>query len=51
MKKQEDDAMVLWDCVLMFDTENESDLIHEDILEENVTMRSQGMIKEDRITI
>ena len=44
-EKQEDDAMVLWDCVSMFDTEKESDLIHEDILEANVTMISQGLIK------
>ena len=31
-KKQEDaHAMVLWDCVSMFDTEKESDLRHKDI--------------------
>ena len=46
-KKQEDDAMVLWDCVSMFDTEEENDLIHEDISETNVTTRSQGLIKEN----
>ena len=50
-EKQEDDAMVLWDCVSMFDTENESDLRDEDLLEANVTMRSQGMIKQDRLMI
>ena len=50
-EKQEDDAMVLWDCVSMFDTEKESDLRHEDILEANVTMRSQGIIKEDSLII
>ena len=33
-EKQEDaHAMVLWDCVLTFDTEKESDLRHEDISE------------------
>ena len=31
IEKQEDDAMVLWDCVSMFDTKEENDLIHEDI--------------------
>ena len=46
IEKQEDDAMVLWDCVLMFDTEEESDLRHEDISETNVTMMSQGLIKK-----
>ena len=30
-KNQEEDAMVLWDCVSMFDTERKSDLRHEDI--------------------
>ena len=50
-EKQEDDAMVLWDCVSMFDTEKESDLRDEDLLEANVTMRSQGLIKEDRLII
>ena len=44
-KKQEDDTMVLWDYVSMFDTKEESDLRHEDVSEANVTTRSQGMIK------
>ena len=38
--------MVLWDCVSLFDAEEEKDLKHEDILETNVTTRSQGLIKE-----
>ena len=50
-EKQEDDALVLWDYVSMFDTEKKIDLRHEDISEANVTMRSQGMIKEDRLII
>ena len=51
IEKQEEDALVLWDYVSMFDTEEESDLRHEDILEANVTTRIQGMIKEDRLII
>ena len=43
--------MVLWDFVSMFDTKKESDLRHEDILEANVTMRIQGINKEDRLII
>ena len=39
-EKQEDDAMVLWDCVSLFDAEEEKVLRHEDILETNVTTRS-----------
>ena len=31
IEKQEDDAMVLWDCVSLFDTEDESDLKHGNI--------------------
>ena len=50
-EKKEDDAMLLWDYVSMFDTEKESDLRHEDILEANVTTRSQGLIKEDKLII
>ena len=30
-EKKEDDSMVLWDGVSMFDTEKEIDLRHEDI--------------------
>ena len=44
-EKKEDDAMVFWDCVSLFDTEEEKDPRHEDISEMNVTMRSQGLIK------
>ena len=43
--------MVLWDCISMFDTKKESDLRHEDILEANVTTRSQGLTKEDKLII
>ena len=48
IEKQENDTMFLWDCVSLFDTEEESDLKHEDISETNVTTRIQGLIKEDR---
>ena len=41
-EKQEDEAMVLWDCVSLFDALEEKDLRHEGILETNVTTRSQG---------
>ena len=50
-EKQEDDAMDLWDCVSTFDTEEESDLKHEDISETNVTTRSQRLIKEDGLVL
>ena len=43
--------MFLWDCVSLFDTEEEKDLRHEDISETNVTMRIQGLIKENNLKI
>ena len=50
-EKQEDDAMVLWDCVLLFDADEENDMRHEGILETNVTTRSQGLIKENSLML
>ena len=44
-EKKEEDTMVLWDCLSMFDIEAESDLKQEDISVTNVTTRSQGLIK------
>ena len=46
-EKQEDDALVLWDCVSLFDTQDEGSLKHEEILETNVTTRSQGLLNKD----
>ena len=40
-EKQEDDALVLWDCVSLFDIEE------EETSETNVTTRSQRLLKED----
>ena len=39
--------MFLWDCVSLFDTEEESDLKHEDILETIVTTRSQDLVNKE----
>ena len=46
IEKQENDTMFLWDCVSLFDTKEESDLKHEDILETNVTTRSQDLVNK-----
>ena len=43
--------MVLWDCVSLFDVEEENDLRHEGTLETNVTTRSQGLIKENSLML
>ena len=46
-EKQEDDALVLWDCVSLFDTKDEDSMKHEEISETNVTTRSQGLLNKD----
>ena len=51
IEKQEDDALVLWDCVSLFNTEDEGTLKHEEISQTNVTTRRQGLIKEDRLVL
>ena len=43
--------MVLWDCVSMFNTEEESDLRHEEISEANVTTRSKYLLNKDNSII
>ena len=45
--EQEEDSLVLWDCVSMFDTEEEGSLKQEETPETNVTTRSQRLLKED----
>ena len=47
-ENQEEDALVLWDYVSMFDTEKQGYVKQEEISETNVTTRSHGLIKEDR---
>ena len=44
-KKQEEDTLVLWDCVSMFDTEEKYFLIQGETPETNVTTRSQSPLK------
>ena len=43
--------MVLWDCVSLYDAEEERVLGHEDIMETNVTTRSQGLAKENSLML
>ena len=47
IEKQEDDALVLWDSVSLFDTEEEVSLKHKETSETNVTTRSQGLLNKD----
>ena len=43
-----EDTVVLWDCVSMFDTKDENFLIQGETPETNVTTRSQSLLKEDK---
>ena len=47
-EEEKDDDTILWDCVSIFDTDDEGTLKQEEISKTNVTKRSQGLIKEDR---
>ena len=44
-EKQEEDTLVLWDCVSMFDTKEEYFLIQEETPETNITTRSHSLLK------
>ena len=48
---QEEDTLVLWDCVSMFNLKDEDLTEEEEILEMNVTTRSQSSLKEDNMIL
>ena len=48
IEKQEEDTLVLWDCVSMFDIEEENSLKQEETSETNVTTRGHSLLKEDK---
>ena len=50
-KTQEEDTLVLWDCVSMFNVENEDLTKEEEIPETNVTTRIQNYLKEDNMIL
>ena len=43
--------MVLWNYVSLFDVEEEKNWGYKDIMETNVTTRSQGSVKEDSLIL
>ena len=45
-EKQEEDTLVLWDCVSLFDIEEEGSLKQEETSETNVTTKIQGLLKK-----
>ena len=50
-KTQEEDTLVLWDCVSMFNVEDEDLSEEEGIPKTNVTTRSQNSLKEDNMIL
>ena len=46
IEKQEEDTLVLWDCVSLFGTEEEGSLKQEETSETNVTTRSQCLLNK-----
>ena len=49
IETQEEDTFVLWDCVSMFNVEDEDLTDEEEILETYVTTRIQSSLKEDNM--
>ena len=45
-EKQGDDALVLWDSVSLFDTEDENSLKQEEVSKTNETTRIQGLVSK-----
>ena len=47
IEKQEEDVLVLWECVSLFDTYEKGSLKQEETSETNVTTRIQGLLNKD----
>ena len=50
-KEQEEETMVLWNSISFFDVEEEKNWGYKDVMETNVTTRSQGSVKEDSLIL
>ena len=50
-KEQEEETMVLWNFVSLFDAEEEKKQSYKDVMETNVATRSQGPIKENSLIL
>ena len=51
MKEQEEETMVLWDSVSLFDAEEEKNQGYKDFMGTNVATRIQGSVKEDSLLL
>ena len=50
-KEQEEETMVLWNFVSLFDAEEEKNWGYKDVMETNVTTRSQGSAKGNSLML
>ena len=50
-KEREEETMAMWNSVSLFDAEEETTQRHKDVMEANVTTRSQGTVKEDSLIL
>ena len=50
-KEPEEETMVFWDSVLLFDAEEEKNQGYKDVMETNVETRSQGQIKDNSLIL
>ena len=50
-KEQEEETMVLWNSVSLFDAKEEMNWEYKNIMETNVTTRSQGSAKENSLML
>ena len=48
---QEEDTLILWDCVSMFNVKDEYLIEEEEIQETHVTTRSKNSLKEDNMIL
>ena len=50
-KEQEEETMALWNFVSLFDAEEERNQGYKEVVDANVTTRSQGIVKDDNLIL
>ena len=50
-KEREEETMVFWNSVTLFDAEEEKNRGYKDVMETNVSTRSQGLAKENSLML
>ena len=50
-KEQEEETMAVWNYVVLFDAEEERSQGYKEVVDANVTTRSQGTVKDDSLML